>query len=341
MGHPEGRVDVVRGVRESERADDTELEQPAFMTPTEALQQAIIGKKLPDVKAALAKGADPNIKWNGRTALITALWRKSEPIAHALLDAGARADGCDDKQATALHWLASRGGDVKLAQRLIKAGADVNARDEDLLEGTPLHYALRRKSRAFAELLIEQGADLEARTGYQDQTPLLLMCQSESGDMAAHEIAHARWLVELGAKTDAVDDSGSDVILLAAASGGVPFIEFLADRGVKSRADKHGNTPLHVCWNWNDRATKATLWTLLLKSGCDVNAKNNAGNSPLHEAVSSGSKEGVKFLLAHGADLALKDGNGRTALEAATEGGDKKVIALFKGAAPTRGAARR
>ena len=46
--------------------------------------------------------------------------------------------------------------DVKLAQYLISAGADVNLRS--IYEGTPLESAARRNHRELLELLLEQGA---------------------------------------------------------------------------------------------------------------------------------------------------------------------------------------
>ncbi len=68
---------------------------------------------------------------------------------------------------TALH-LATRHDDV--VAMLLAHGADVDARD-DVFEETPLHWAVRRNRLHVVELLIEYGADVNARSAHGD-TPL-------------------------------------------------------------------------------------------------------------------------------------------------------------------------
>jgi len=95
---------------------------------------------------------------------------------------------------------AGRRGDVKAVKLLLEQGADVNARDK--VERTPLHWAACMGHTALAELLLSQGADVNA----EDQvglTPLQLAILTRNAELAdlllkhgAKESTAARRLVE-------------------------------------------------------------------------------------------------------------------------------------------------
>jgi ankyrin repeat protein len=65
-------------------------------------------------------------------------------------------------QITPLHW-AVFAGNTEVAALLIQEGADVNARDVN--QKTPLHWAASRGMTEVAALLIEKGADVNALNG--------------------------------------------------------------------------------------------------------------------------------------------------------------------------------
>jgi ankyrin repeat protein len=76
---------------------------------------------------------------------------------------------------------------------------------------------------------------------------------------------------------------------------------------------------------------------MLLKHGADVDAVDDQGNTPLHEAagqgmpVSMGSgdpdlAEVMDTLLRHGADPRLRNDDGQTPLELARARGDRAVV---------------
>jgi ankyrin repeat protein len=69
-----------------------------------------------------------------------------------------------------------------------------------------------------------------------------------------------------------------------------------------------GITPLHY-------AASKEIAELLIAKGADLNAKDNNGWTPLHEAARKGHKEVVELLIAKGADLNAKDFGDTTPLD--------------------------
>jgi len=85
-----------------------------------------------------------------------------DELARSLLDAGAdpREPSRDARRTTALHLALSRGS-LSLSRLLLDRGADVNAREAT--GRTPLHAAAEAGRRELAALLVERGADPAVR----------------------------------------------------------------------------------------------------------------------------------------------------------------------------------
>ena len=66
-----------------------------------------------------------------------------------------------------------------------------------------------------------------------------------------------------------------------------------------------------------------------LDAGTDVNAKNEGGLTPLHDAAYGGHKEVAELLIAKGADVNAKDKHGRTPLLHAATWGRKEILELL------------
>lgn len=109
---------------------------------------------------------------------------------------------------TLLHWAAQR-DDVELAKKLVTAGANLNARTFNVSayqnpHFTPLILTAKNNSLKVAELLIDKGADMEAREAKQSFTPLLEAGFWENGEMCA-------LLLSKGADLHAKDVAGRNV----------------------------------------------------------------------------------------------------------------------------------
>jgi ankyrin repeat protein len=91
---------------------------------------------------------------------------------------------------TPLH-VAADSGSERVAALLLERGADPNARS--LIDHTPLHAAAAAGQEDVAALLLLRGADLAARDGRHEGTPLEWAAFQQRDDMVA-------WLKERGAK---------------------------------------------------------------------------------------------------------------------------------------------
>ncbi len=68
----------------------------------------------------------------------------------------------------------------------------------------------------------------------------------------------------------------------------------------------------------------------LTKVGCDVNAKNIDGQTPLMAATQYGRAEIIHFLLDKGADVRATDVYGQTALDIASKKGLQNIVELLE-----------
>ena len=109
---------------------------------------------------------------------------------------------------------------VGLAKLLLDRGADKDARE--LYQWTPLHYAAKNDSQAVAELLLDRGAKIEARDKDQ-QTPLHFAAYSNS-------LAVAELLLDRGAKIDARDRRQSTPLYWATVKNSRAVAELLLSR---------------------------------------------------------------------------------------------------------------
>ena len=71
----------------------------------------------------------------------------------------------------------------------------------------------------------------------------------------------------------------------------------------------------------HEHSEYAELARILIEAGADPNAKDNDGETPLHQAVEFENAEAAKLLIEAGADPNAKNNNGETPLHKATEAG--------------------
>jgi len=243
--------------------------------------------------------------------------------ALSIIDSGADLDAVDPDGTTALSY-AIINAQFDVAGLLLEKGANPNVPDS---AGTTALYAavdmhtlpwmfgrpdpiVRSKltSLDVVKLALEHGANPNVRL----KNPTIQRYHS-AGDQAlgegatpfmraakAGDVAVMRLLLEHGARPGALLRNHTTALMIASGYGW---------------RDKNAQTS-------RDRAPDADIIAaiqLCLDSGLDVNAFNDAGETPLHVAAAR-SLPIVKFLVEHGAKADMRDRRGRTPLDVTLAG---------------------
>ena len=127
--------------------------------------------------------------------------------------------------------------DADTVRGLIARGGDPDAAHGDGM--TALHWAARHGDVEVVELLLDAGADVEARTRLGGHTPLHVASRSARAAVVAA-------LLEAGADATAITSTGATALHFAAGSGAAGAIAALLDHGADADAREPvwGQTPL-------------------------------------------------------------------------------------------------
>jgi hypothetical protein len=196
-----------------------------------------------------------------------------------------------------LH-LAIIGGNVEVLRLLIERGADVNARHA---EGRlPLHDCFELNHDDFTKILLEAGAEVDvcaaAAYGMNDRLREILASHAEDANDLRTGNSPLGW-----AAYGHQPESAKILLQYGAVVGRAPY---------DARA-------------WGPAAMVASkdVARVLLEHGADPNWRDEEGNTPIHCVIQSrivrDPTEFVRVLVAFGADLGLRNSDGRTALDEA------------------------
>jgi ankyrin repeat protein/beta-lactamase regulating signal transducer with metallopeptidase domain len=275
----------------------------------ESLHDAIASNDIEEVKRLIAGGADVNAKnEQGYTPLTLGI--------------------------------ASQGARIKeVAELLINAGADVNARGGLRQVGwearTPLHWATSDISRgtAIIPLLLDRGANVNL-TAERGMTPLHFAVDDEN-------LEAVRLLIDKGADFNLKNQEGwtafsgaalrgrtdmTDLFLhkgvdtssfhMAAFTGNLSRVKELVETGTDvDTKDEFGWTALF----WAACAGQTTVAEYLIEKKADLGAQDASGHSLLHQAARTRTDAVrlVELLIAKGADVNARNARGDTPLHLA------------------------
>ncbi|CAB0044590.1 unnamed protein product [Trichogramma brassicae] len=115
-----------------------------------------------------------------------------------------------------------------------------------------------------------------------------------------------------------VEKTGDSALHLALVESDTEMTELLLRNGADPNlSNAEGLTALHViCRSYSDGSVAGLFFDICddLKLTVEIDATNELGNTPLHEAVGYGSKETIELLLRRGADPNLANAEGQTPL---------------------------
>ena len=231
-----------------------------------------------------------------------------------LLDAGASVEGISIFDAV-------RSGSPELLQKVIDAGADVNA--TDVYRNSPLHIS---RVPEITRMLIERGANVHA-TNSRGQTPLVYTVQRLTND------ENVQVLLDAGA-------SSNGLTIFDAVRFPSLLQKFISDGANVNATYSHGRTPLlQALYIYPDlsnyshfRVINAEVVKMLIDAGAKVNVTDSQGLTPLLQALINRKihAEVVKMLIDAGAKVNVTDSQGRTPLRFAlmNNGSVKKLMSL-------------
>lgn len=173
--------------------------------------------------------------------------------------------------------------------------------DNKYSEGTALIMAVRAKRPDLVKLLIDAGANLEAKT-WTGTTAL----QAAAVNNDAESIA---LLMQAGAK-----DVGKALHRAAERKSLAAVKALLATGADANTVSYNKRTPLFAAvGNGHERATGNVIRSLIA-AGANVNVADDEGRTPLIDAVSTDDAELVKLLVEAGANVQARDARQRSPL---------------------------
>ncbi len=224
---------------------------------------------------------------------------------------------------TPLHHAAGF-GNLQTVKLLLEMGADPNAKNRR--KSTPLHWAIRDEAKV--RLLLDKGAEINASQN-DGRTPLYLAASLGHGN------AVLRLLLDKGADPNLATANGNTPLINAAGRGDAEAIALLLTKKADvNAASGTGATALMAAAGSRNLQSVA----MLLTSGAKVNAVSKKSETALQNAATAGDLPSTKLLLDKGADVNVRDDRGYSALmyAAASEfqNADLVKLLLAKGADP-------
>lgn len=319
----EGQKTVEKKLSTDEsRVDSKETE------PLNSLHEALSGRNIAQLEAALSRGADINARdENGDTVLHLACRRGRLPLIRLLLYHGADVNAKNNDGKTPLDILSLKPPRLKTAELLIEKGASIST----------IHVAAFVGNLEKVKGFIEAGTDMDTKSE-DGQTPLFTA-------VYGGHIEVVRFLLDKGAEVNEKDNRDNTPLRYAIWHFKNEIAKLLIDRG----ADIH-DFALH----WTAMVGNEEMAKLLVAKGVDVNVvmgergisalafcvdpgssaiarllvANGAKVTRIHFAALAGDLAKVKEFLENGADVSKKVGN-TSVLHAASAGGNRQIVEII------------
>ncbi|XP_021348411.1 uncharacterized protein LOC110447195 [Mizuhopecten yessoensis] len=260
------------------------------------------------------ENADVNLPDDaGNTPLCMATQNSHGAVVDILLQHGAAVNAIEDGPLLRVR-------DVSIAKTLVRAGGDLEIRDEQ--ENTPLHSAVMRSDQDVINYFIEIGADLNAQN-VQGLSPLHEACKHQTDNLICDVIAR---LLKDGALVNMKDKAGKTPLHHACECSDMytSIAIIVKHGGMLDDQDRKGYCPVHYMIETfipTDTFTEEDFvgkLDCLLTNSKTMNLSTVTGQSALHIATSEGLCVVIKHLVQRGCDVRCQDGRGKGLLHVAS-----------------------
>lgn len=303
-------------------------------TPQDAIRKGDATK----LKELLQAGAEltPDL-------LILAAVQGQTECMKVLLDSGMSPNAPDDKSVLPLHFCVKYGL-AECVKLLLDAGADINMRNPNLLDFTPLMLAAYYNRTECAELLVEAGADVFLRS--ENYTAMHWALHQKAWDVFGYLLSiekiradkaliqdlfepipqnaeSVRLLMDAGATTG---DAWADAVCY----GDEQKLQKLLESGAYKGADNMRQLLRAI------RLHDATIMQYVLQTGVDVTHFPRDAGWEVTFVLKQGKTEHLQMLIEHGMNVnenCSADMNHSLLIEAAFRGCDEAVELLLKSGA--------
>ena len=238
---------------------------------------------------------------------------------------------------TNLLFLAVEGNHVEIAKILlefkqIKSKIDFKHKVTGF---TPLHHAVHHCNIEMAKLLLDHGANVNARNEKAFTSALHSACALKL------PLEFVKLLVEKGAEIDLQHSDGGTPMMLALAAKNVEVVKYLLENGANPNnhtKERNGKIyPLHMILDQDkflnqDKLLDMAIFKLLIKHGAKLETKCGGYGklTPLQLAARRGKSFETKYLIDMGADMNVLDDLGRSAVHIAIQEGSKRSLDTAK-----------
>ncbi|KAB0791382.1 hypothetical protein PPYR_03182 [Photinus pyralis] len=263
----------------------------------------------------ISKGHDVNLAYSEGSPLQMAFKGKHAGAVKLLLANGADIHSCTSYYETWVDQVIAL-EDVEIVRTILAQGIDVNVR---LSRNEPLLItALKEKCRAMVDFLIAAGASVR-------------LVSYVTGESCLHHAVRAGYedivgdLLDEGLDIDRENNQRETPLRVALVDGNCAMAKLLLSRGASVEEGNFRDSYLHQAVKLGDDS----LVLDLIINGCELNALNADGRTPLTLAVLAPNVAMVNLLLEQGADFAVRDKADRNLLYAAKSVDVKELVDKF------------
>lgn len=185
--------------------------------------------------------------------------------------------------------------------------------------------SLESKHLKIARLLLAKGANVNA---FVQQRQTLLHNFADDVDDMPDEIERVKLLLEYGADPDIISRDNYKRVPLHAAIEEPEVAALVCNAGANPNIkDASGNTPLMNLVDFSYNPDMCNVFAQLMEAGTDIDSQNKNGQTALHRAATTSSKDLIILFRYYGARTDICDNEGKTALEYGVHDTIREIIA--------------